>query len=106
MPLETYNLGFPLYHADYAHSALNLHQAAERGGAAAASERSQAEAKAQQDTVQQTSETIESNPIPDQSGGGGASYGRNSPEEETEEPPKEKIPQDPLGRGQNLDLSA
>ena len=76
------------------------------GGAAAASERSQAQAKSQQDTVQQTSETIESNPIPNQSGGGGSSYGRNSPEEETGEPPKEKLPQDPLGRGQNLDFSA
>ena len=105
MPLETYNLGYTLYHAEFAHSAQNLYQTAERGGLAVASERSQVQAKSQQDSVQTASQTADSNAIPEHAGGGGASYGRNPSPNQEEDEKKERLPEDPSGRGHHLDIS-
>ncbi len=105
MPVQFYNLGFNLFHADASQQIQNLHQQAARGGNEVAQFQAQDKAKEQQHLQVQTTEETENQEIQGDSRGAHSHTLTSEEEEEKKEETPPEPPPDPTGKGTQLDVS-
>ena len=104
MPVQFYNLGFNLYHAENAQAAQTLFNMQDRGGHEIAAARSRDVGKEEGSTVVQTTNEVKHEEgSPDNTGAHSHTLTKQEKEKE-EEKQEAKSPPDPTGRGQILDM--